>query len=54
MTASPYSSTALSAEDITFLRTDGNPLLATILCIVKKTKAECEKHAVAIIYDSFH
>ena len=34
----PYSSTALSAEGIAFIRTDENPWWVIILCTVKKEK----------------
>ena len=55
MIASHYKCTATSAEDITFISTDGNPLWVMILCIVKKKKTtSVKKHAVAIIFDSFH
>ena len=57
MTASLFSSTAYSAEGITFIRTDGSPLWVMILCIVKKKEekdSKYDKHAVAIIYDSSH
>ena len=55
MTAtSLYSSTALSAEGITFTKIDDNPLWVMILYAVKKKNNEYNKHAVAIIYDSYH
>ena len=55
MKASPYSSTALSAEGITFIATDYNPLWVMIFLHCEEEKEnEHDKHAVAIIYDSFH
>ena len=55
MTASSYSSTALSAEAITFIRTDGNPLWVMILLHCEEEKdSEYDKHAIAINYDSFY
>ena len=57
MTVSPYSITALSAEGLKFVRTDCSPLWVMVLCIVKKkktTSTASDKHAAAIIYDSFH
>ena len=55
MTASPYSSTALLAEGITFIRTDVNPLWVMILLHYEEEKDnEYNKHAIATNYDSFH
>ena len=54
MIASPYSSTAPSAEGITFIRTDGNPLWVMIFLHYEEEKGnEYDKHTVAINYDSF-
>ena len=56
MTASPYSSIALSAERITFIRRDGNQMWVmddSLYCKEEKDN-KYDKYTAAIIYDSFH
>ena len=57
MTASLYSSTAFSADGITFIRTESN-LAPTVghdsLHCEEEKDNEYDKHVAAIIYDSFY